>query len=125
MNKIPDSKYSKEDIQRCIGLLDELVQNSVELAHLSKAQRIALLKAAGEISRPDRDEIRKRKKDRTRLKKQHIDEHERKLRKSTGIRAARAKAVFTAPQAIVHADKREAFLEQELINPRACYICKK
>ena len=124
MNKIIESKYSQEEIQRCIDLLGDLVKNSVELAHLSDEQRIAILKAAGEISRPDRDEIRKRKKDRIRLKKQRIDDHERKLRRATGIRTAREKAVFTAPQAILHADAKSAFLEQELINPRACYICK-
>jgi NAD(P)-dependent dehydrogenase (short-subunit alcohol dehydrogenase family) len=124
MNKIIESQYSKEEIQRCIDLLDDLVKNSVELAHLSKEQRIAILKAAGEISRPDRDEIRKRKKDRIRLKKQRIDDHERKLRKATGIRSAREKSVFTAPKAILHADPRQAFQELELVNPRACYICK-
>ena len=124
MNKIVDAKYSTEEIQRCINLLDDLVKNSVELAHLTKEQRIAILKAAGEISRPDRDEIRKRKKDRIRLKKQRIDDHERKIRRETGIRSAREAAVFTAPKAILHADKQSAFLEQELINPRACYICK-
>jgi len=125
MNKIIARKYSQEEIQQCINLLDDLVKNSIELAHLSKEQRIAILKAAGEISRPDRDEIRKRKKDRIRLKKQRIDDHERKLRKATGIRTAREKTVFTAPKAILHADKQSAFLEHELINPRACYICKK
>jgi NAD(P)-dependent dehydrogenase (short-subunit alcohol dehydrogenase family) len=124
MNKIAEAKYSQEEIQRCIDLLGDLVKNSVELAHLSKEQRIAILKAAGEISRPDRDEIRKRKKDRIRLKKQRIDDHERKLRRATGIRSAREAAVFTAPKAILHGDKQAAFLEQELINPRACYICK-
>jgi NAD(P)-dependent dehydrogenase (short-subunit alcohol dehydrogenase family) len=124
MNKIAEAKYSLEEIQRCIHLLDDLVKNSVELAHLTKEQRIAILKSAGEISRPDRDEIRKRKKDRIRLKKQRIDDHERKLRKATGIRSAREASVFTAPKAILHADKQSAFLEQELINPRACYICK-
>ncbi len=124
MSKILDAKYSQEEIQQCINLLDDLVKNSVELAHLTKEQRIAILKAAGEISRPDRDEIRKRKKDRIRLKKQRIDDHERKLRRATGIRAAREKTVFKAPKAILHADERSAFLEQELINPRACYICK-
>jgi NAD(P)-dependent dehydrogenase (short-subunit alcohol dehydrogenase family) len=125
MNKIVESKYSIEEIQRCIDLFEDLVKNSVELAHLSKEQRIAILKAAGEISRPDRDEIRKRKKDRIRLKKQRIEDHERKIRKSTGIRSARERAVFTAPKAILHVDKKTAFLEHELINPRACYICKK
>ena len=124
MNKIAEAKYSQEEIQRCINLLGDLVENSVELAHLSKEQRIAILKAAGEISRPDRDEIRKRKKDRIRLKKQRIDDHERKLRRATGIRSAREATVFIAPKAILHADKQSAFLEKELINPRACYICK-
>src|SRR5580698_8326119 len=125
MNKILEAKYSQEEIQRCVSLLEDLVRNSVELAHLSKEQRIAILKAAGEISRPDRDEIRKRKKDRIRLKKQRIDDHERKIRRATGIRSAREKTVFAAPKAIIHADKQSAFQEQELINPRACYICKK
>jgi len=124
MNKIQEARYTSEEIQRCINLLDDLVKNSVELAHLSKEQRIAILKAAGEISRPDREEIRKRKKDRIRLKKQRIEDHERKIRKSTGIRSARESAVFVAPKAILHEDRKSAFLEQELINPRACYICK-
>src|ERR1039458_2949889 len=102
-------KYSLEEIQNCVNLLEDLVKNSVELAHLSKDQRIAILKAAGEISRPDRDEIRKRKKDRIRLKKQRIDDHERKLRRTTGIRSARETLVFTAPKAILHADRQSAF----------------
>ncbi len=118
------AKYSKEEIQRCIDLLDDLVKNSIELAHLPDEQRIAILKAAGEISRPDRDEIRKRKRDRIRLKKQRIDDHERKIRRATGIRSARQNAVFTPPKAILHADTKESFQELELINPRACYICK-
>src|SRR5271163_1702401 len=95
-------KYTKDQIQQCIYLLDDLVKNSVELAHLTKEQRIAILKAAGEISRPDRDEIRKRKKDRTRLKKQRIDDHERKIRRATGIRSARQTTVFMAPKAVLH-----------------------
>ena len=118
------AKYSKEEIQECINLLEDLVINSVELAHLSKEQRIAILKTAGELSRPDRDEIRKRKKDRVRLKKQWIDDHERKIRRATGIREARKTAVFTPPKAILHADGAQAFQELELVNPRACYICK-
>ena len=118
------AKYSKEEIQQCTNLLEDLVTNSVELAYLSKEQRIAILKAAGEISRPDRDEIRKRKRDRTRLEKQRVDDHERKIRKATGIREAREKVVFTPPKAILHAQPKEAFQELELINPRACYICK-
>ena len=88
-------------------LLEDLVANSVELAHLSDEQRIALLKAAGEISRPDREEIRKRKRDRIRLKKQRIDDHERNIRKATGIRSAREAVVFTAPQSDLTCGQRK------------------
>ena len=125
MNKLIEApKYSKEEIQACIAFLEDLAIHSVELAHLSDEQRIALLKVAGEISRPNRDEMRKRKKDRIKLKRQKIDHHERNIRKATGIRSARTSSVFTAPKAITHSDAREAFQTEELIIPRACYICK-
>ena len=118
--KINDPKYSKEQIDACIALLQDVVQNSVELAHLPREQRIALLRAAGEISRPDREEIRKRKKTRIQLKRQKLNEHERAVRAATGIRSARQATVFTAPKQITH-QSEEAL---ELIKPRACYVCK-
>ena len=117
-------KYSEEEIQACIALLEDLVAHSIELAHLSDEQRIALLKAAGQISRPDREEIRKRIRDRARLKRQKIDHHERTVRARTGIRSARKDAVFTPPEQITHTHAQEASKPLELINPRACYICK-
>ena len=122
-DKVLEAKYSKEEIQACIALLEDLVTNSIELAYLSNEQRIALLKAAGYVSRPIRQEIQKRKKDSTRLKKQKIEAHERKTRAATGIRSARQAAVFMAPGQITHADTQES-QALELINPRACYICK-
>ncbi|MCR4337286.1 MAG: SDR family oxidoreductase [Candidatus Omnitrophica bacterium] len=124
IERILGPKYSQEDIQACIDTLKDLVQNSGELAHLSDEQRIALLTTAGQISRPDRDEIRKRKRDRIRLKSHQIDRYERKARAATGIRSAREAEVFTAPQQIPHVPAEETAKPFELINPRACYICK-
>ncbi len=120
--RVMDPKFSTEEIDACIDCLTYLVKNSVELAHLSEEQKIALLSAAGQLSRPDRDEIRKRKKDRIRLIKQKNEDHERAVRAATGIRSARQATVFTAPLQI-HADApgKKAL---ELIKPRACYICK-
>lgn len=125
--KIDAPKYSEQDIRECIEFLEGLADNDVELAHLTKEQRVALMKAAGRISRPDRDQIRKRHKDRARLKAQNIDAHERKVRAATGIRSARQVNVFTAPKQL-GADEiqrtQEAFKELQLIRGRGCYVCK-
>ena len=55
-------KHSSEEIENCITLLANLVQDTEQLANLPEEQRIALLKATGEISRPDRTERKKRNK---------------------------------------------------------------
>ena len=62
-DKLSKPKYSHEEIQVCVHILEDLVKHSVELAYLPEDQRIALLTAAGQISRPDKEEIRKRKRD--------------------------------------------------------------
>jgi len=122
--RITDSKYSREDIQGCINVLQDIAANSVELAHLPEDQRVALMMAAGRISRPLKDEIRKRTNDRRHLKLQKIDDHERKVRAATGIRSAREAAVFMAPQRLEGPALPAGEKEPELINPRNCYVCK-
>ncbi len=52
------SKYSEAEIKACVSLLEDLVQNTAEFAGLSKELKIALIKVAGQLSRPDRDMIR-------------------------------------------------------------------
>ncbi len=123
-SKIVEPKYSAQEIQDCIKVMEELVKNSTELAHLSSEQRIALLTAAGQISRPNREEIRKRKRDRIRLKRQRIDDYQRRATAATGIRSAREAAVFTAPAQITDASTPTS-QQLQLINPRDCYICKR
>ena len=123
-SRITDTKYSREDIQGCIDVLQDMAANSVELAHLPEDQRVALMMAAGKISRPLKEEIRKRTNDRRHLKLQKIDDHERKVRAATGIRSAREAAVFTAPQKLEGPASQVADKEPELINPRNCYVCK-
>ncbi len=116
--------YTAADVQRCIEVMDYLVNNSQELAYLSQEQKIALLKVAGQLSRPTKEEYLKRKRERIRYVKDEIERHERRARASTGIRAARQTKVFSAPKQITHASPTEEFKTEELINPRACYICK-
>ncbi len=121
-DQIEAAKYSEAEIRSCIALLENLVQNSVQFAHLSKEQKIALLKVTGQLSRPDRDQIRLRGKNTLRLKRKKNFNYERSARKETGIRSAREVAQFTAPKQIT--DPKVESASKELVNPRDCYICK-
>ncbi len=122
--RVPDKKYSPEELQACINVLEDLVNGSSQLAYLPDDQRIALMTAAGKLSRPDKEEIKKRAGDRRHLKKQRIEDHQRRVRAATGIRMAREAAVFTAPQRIEALPRLEDAEERVLINPRSCYVCK-
>src|SRR3989338_4769775 len=122
--KISEPKYSDEEIQKCIDMLRDFVENSRQLAFLSTEQKIALMTVTGQISRPNRDEIMKRKRDRNRVVKQRFINYERRLRAETGIRSAREAAVFTAPLKISNQDEHFKQERPELISPRDCYVCK-
>lgn len=113
------------EVQKCIQLLKGLVEDSSHLADLPREQRIELITVTGQLSRPNRDEIRKRRRDSRYVKKQKIVSYERKVRAETGIRSARGAAVFTAPLRISQQDDAVKRERPELINPRDCYICKR
>ena len=82
--KMTGQKYSAEDIAGCIDLLKGLTEDSEQLAYLSAEQRVALLTAAGQLSRPGRDEIRKRKRDIKHLRRRAVVKSERRARAATG-----------------------------------------
>ncbi len=113
-------------IRKCIPILESLAQNSELLAGLSEPERIALIMAAGKISRPDKKEIKKRNKDKKRLERLAVVQKERSFRKDTGIRKAREAAVFEAPKQIAldKAGLKEIEAVKRLESPRNCYICK-
>lgn len=124
IEKISDTNYSPEEIQSTIALLEYLVAHSEILAYLPRPQRVALITSAGRLSRPDRDEIRKRKRDSQRVQRQRVVNYERRARAQTGIRTARESTVFTAPLQI-QGDHPELKNERpELKSPRDCYVCK-
>ena len=124
IEELKKAKYSEKEIQAAIILLKGLVEDTEQINFLTKDQRVALMTAAGKLSRPDRDEINKRKREGRRFSKQKIVHHERGIRAATGIRSAREATVFSAPIKITHQDSEDGKARPELINPRACYICK-
>ncbi|MBL6449961.1 SDR family oxidoreductase [Fulvivirga sp. 29W222] len=119
-----EGKLTLQEVENCLYVLEKLVADSGQLIALPEEKRVALLKAAGMLSRPDRDEVRKRHK----LSKQHqrqlVVQRDRESRAATGIRSARTASVFMAPRQIT-AVVEEQLEERVLSSPRNCYVCKK
>ena len=132
LNKSNETEYSSEEIQNCISFLENLAEHSGQIVNLSEAQRIALMTAAGQLSRPDRRELKKRNKEMNRVQRQVVVQHERRVRAATGIRCARQASVFLAPVQISAqistgaADSPKYLLSEnnDLKSPRNCYVCK-
>lgn len=117
------STLTKEDIAKCISVLEQLVSETKDIFDIDKEQRIALIKAAGQFSRPNREEFSRRKKDGKKAAKRKLEARDKKARKETGIRHAREAAVFVAPKLLPmgHISMKEPL---ELQTPRNCYVCK-
>jgi len=123
MSKVSDHKIDQSDIEQCIKILNELVEDTNQLFELPEAQRVALFKAAGSLSRPDRDEFQRRRKDAKKAAKRKAVERDKHARKITGIRSARESVIFEAPL-LLEAPKLQDE-SPELSTPRNCYVCKK
>ncbi|WP_372743982.1 SDR family NAD(P)-dependent oxidoreductase [Lutibacter sp.] len=123
MNHSNPSKITDEQLDSCIAVLQQLIGDTNQVFELSEEKRIALIKAAGQLTRPDRDEFSRRKKDAKKAEKRKMIAKDRHARKETGIRSAREASVFVAPLMIDLTGKSEKELELE--SPRNCYCCQK
>ncbi|WP_298504906.1 SDR family oxidoreductase [uncultured Maribacter sp.] len=117
------NKVSAAEIDKCISILEHLVTNTDEIFEIPKEKRTALLMASGKLSRPNRDEFSRRKKDAKKAQKRKQAAKDRNARKVTGIRSAREAVVFVAPKLLPQAELKDKEL-QELESPRNCYVCK-
>ncbi|KPA13273.1 oxidoreductase, short chain dehydrogenase/reductase family protein [Candidatus Magnetomorum sp. HK-1] len=123
MDEEPKHHYTTDEINCCIDILTHLVNNSEDFALLPKEKQIELIKISGQLSRPDRHQLKQRNKAIRKMKRQRIVSTERKARSATGIRLAREAAVFSAPLQI--SDKNESTKKiLTLQSPRNCYVCK-
>ncbi|MCG8700364.1 MAG: SDR family oxidoreductase, partial [Bacteroidales bacterium] len=80
--------------------------------------------AAGQLSRPDKDERRRRTRERQKAERQKVVQSERQARADTGIRRAREAEVFTAPSQLTGKALKETGNGRTLHSPRNCYVCK-
>ncbi|WP_271855998.1 SDR family NAD(P)-dependent oxidoreductase [Patiriisocius marinus] len=113
---------SPEELDKCISVLEHLAVDTNQLFELSEEKRTALLKASGMLSRPSRDEFKRRKKDAKKAAKRKMIAKDKHARKTTGIRSAREAALFVAPKLLAAAEIPNETLELE--SPRNCYVCK-
>jgi NAD(P)-dependent dehydrogenase (short-subunit alcohol dehydrogenase family) len=122
MHENAEQKPSSEEIDQCISILELLNSDTTQLFDLPEEKRVALMKLAGTLSRPSKDEQHKRRKDGKKAAKRKIIEREKHARKETGIRSAREAQVFEAPKLITSPKTPEEM--GELNSPRNCYVCK-
>lgn len=112
---------SSNELDQCIETLDQLLKNTNQLFDLPEEKRITLMKLAGLLSRPSKDEQTKRRKDAKKAAKRKKIEREKHARKETGIRSAREASIFVAPKFLELPQQKET---KRLESPRNCYVCK-
>ncbi len=114
---------TEADIEKCLAILQNLVEDTDQIFDIPKEKRTALIKAAGQLSRPSRSEFSRRKKDAKKNEKRKQAARDKHARKETGIRSAREASIFVAPKLLAAAVIEEKDL-MELEKPRNCYVCK-
>ena len=115
---------NSNEIDSCISVLEFLLNNGDQITQLSSEQRVALMKAAGQLSRPDKKEIKKRNKAVKFTRKQANILNDKKERAKAAIRTARESSVFEAPKQIDFKKSEEQTEKKTLSSPRNCYVCK-
>src|SRR4051794_37922521 len=120
-----DRPPTPDDLQRVIETLEAFVDDRAELAHYPRELRVALLRAAGRLSRPDRHERSRVTKAFRRIEKKSRQSDDRAARAATEIRETRKMPVYAAPAQLVAGGEVAAPGEaRELREPRNCYVCK-
>ncbi|MFT5904273.1 MAG: NAD(P)-dependent dehydrogenase (short-subunit alcohol dehydrogenase family) [Flammeovirgaceae bacterium] len=116
-------QLTQEQIDQCIAILETLNGDTDQIFEIPKDRRVELLTQAGRLSRPQRDEFKKRTKSAKKNAKRKAAERDKHARNNTGIRSAREASVFVAPKMIAPADEEERPTETS-VAPRNCYVCK-
>jgi NAD(P)-dependent dehydrogenase (short-subunit alcohol dehydrogenase family) len=120
-----------EQIAAATALLESLALDRARLLDVPEPERTRLLKAAGEVSRPDailrRQMVKATKRHKKAKRQEHIQNAESQLN-STGIRTLRRQTVFTTPNYLLPgSDEQDTVSDpdfRESLEPQHCYVCK-
>jgi len=113
------NSFTQDQIRQCIEILESLNEDTNQIFEIPKEERTALIMAAGQLSRPSREEFQRRKKDAKKAAKRKQQERDKHNRKKTGIRSAREATIFLAPAMVDEPEERDVE-----VAPRNCYVCK-
>ncbi|HEX7664248.1 MAG TPA: SDR family NAD(P)-dependent oxidoreductase, partial [Polyangiaceae bacterium] len=115
------AELTPDDIARAIRTLEAIVDDRTELTKLTPDARMALLQAAGRLSRPTRHEQQRASKAFRVIRHKQEKAQDRETRAATEIRSARRAEVYEAPKQLVSGLDGNV---GELNTPRDCYVCK-
>ena len=118
-----------ESLKAAAELLETIAGNRALLAGISEAERMRLLKAAGEVFCPNVKERRQFVRAKVRLRKADKIQRDQSKLNQTGIRKLRREKVFTTPNVTPLVDFKQHEVEgnpefREVVEPQNCYICK-
>ena len=103
-------KLSKEQIEQCIAILEALNSDTDQIFDIPMERRIELITQAGRLSRPQKDELNKRKKNAKKKASKAAAAQDKISRNQTGIRSAREASVFVSPKMTIAARRRPLYL---------------
>ncbi len=118
------TQYNVDAILDALEVLKYLADNQEAICHIDEKSRLDLLIAAGKISRPNKEDIKKRNKEYKLINQKKVVEDNRQKRALTGIRSARVDKVFTAPEQVLIESDKHYEEAPELSKARNCYVCK-
>ena len=124
MNSAPATQNDPEQIANSLEVLKSLASDAEAWANLTEEQRIEFMRLCGQISRPNRADVRLRQKQIRKRELRAVAMREKAARAQTGIRAARLASVFTAPTKLLAAPQPGLNDRPDLKSPRNCYVCK-
>ena len=118
-SKREKDKLTKDQIDQCISILEALNNDTDQIFDIPIEQRIELLTQAGRLSRPQKDELRKRIKGARKKVKKQTAQDDKYARNKTGIRSAREAVVFVAPK-MLELDGEKTRRATKTVAPREC-----
>ncbi len=128
---MPHTPDLLDRIRAATALLESLAVDRTSLLEVPEAERTALLRAAGEVSRPDailrRQLVKATKRQKKSERRERVLEAEAQL-ESTGIRSLRRQTVFTTPNYLPPGSDAQDTVDdpdfREAMEPQHCYVCK-
>ena len=123
MNRRAPQDQETDQVDACITLLRELARDRDRLFRVDADRRRALLIAAGELSRPERDALVASARARRKRERRERKRRDALLLAGTGIRAAQ-RASLPPELPLLPASGDDGDLGRELAEARACYVCK-